>query len=55
MVSWLARDHESVESLLLDWERQADEGVYQPGIRPDFNAVRRLLKLMPRMSSDVPS
>jgi hypothetical protein len=46
---------EIVESLLLDWERRADEGVYQPGIRPDFNAVRKLLKLMPRMSSDVPS
>jgi hypothetical protein len=35
---------EIVESLLLDWERQADEGVYQPGIRPDFNAVRKLLR-----------
>lgn len=38
---------EIVESLLLDWERRADEGVYQPGIRPDFNAVRNLLKLTP--------
>jgi hypothetical protein len=46
---------EIVESLLLDWERRADEGAYQPGIRPDFNAVRKLLKLMPRMSSDVSS
>jgi SEC-C motif len=46
---------EIVESLLLDSERRADEGVYQPGIRPDFNSVRKLLKLMPRMSSDVPS
>jgi hypothetical protein len=25
---------EIVESLLLDWERRADEGVHQPGIRP---------------------
>ena len=46
---------EIVESLLLDWERQADEGAYQPGIRPDFNAVRKLLRLMPTMASDVPS
>jgi hypothetical protein len=38
---------EIVEALLLDWERRADEGVYQPGIRPDFNAVRKLLKLAP--------
>jgi hypothetical protein len=38
---------EIVEALLLDWERRADEGVYQPGLRPDFNAVRRLLKLIP--------
>lgn len=41
---------EIVESLLLDWERRADEGAYQPGIRPDFNAVRKLLKLIPTMS-----
>lgn len=41
---------EIVESLLLDWERRADEGVYQPGIRPDFSAVRKLLKLMPTTS-----
>ena len=38
---------EIVESLLLDWERHAEEGAYQPGIRPDFNAVRRLLNLGP--------
>ncbi len=38
---------EIVESLLLDWERRAEDGVYQPGIRPDFNAVRRLLNLTP--------
>jgi len=36
---------EIVESLLLDWERRADGGGYQAGIRPDFNAVRRLLNL----------
>ncbi len=36
---------EIVEALLLDWERGADDGVYQAGIRPDFNAVRRLLNL----------
>jgi hypothetical protein len=36
---------EIVESLLLDWERRADEGGYQAGIRPDFNAVRKLLNL----------
>jgi hypothetical protein len=41
---------EIVESLLLDWERRADDGVYQPGIRPDFNAVRKLLKLTPTTS-----
>jgi hypothetical protein len=37
---------ETVESLLLDWERRADEGAYPAGIRPDFNAVRKLLALM---------
>jgi Protein of unknown function (DUF2384) len=31
---------EIVESLLLDWERR---GAYQAGIRPDFDAVRKLL------------
>jgi hypothetical protein len=36
---------EIVESLLLDWERRADDSAYQAGIRPDFNAVRRLLNL----------
>jgi membrane-associated HD superfamily phosphohydrolase len=41
---------EIVESLLLDWERRADAGAYQPGIRPDFNAVRRLLSLTPTAS-----
>ena len=41
---------EIVESLLLDWERRTDEGAYQPGIRPDFDAVRKLLKLTPAAS-----
>ncbi len=37
---------EVVESLLLDWERR---GPYQAGIRPDFNAVRKLLNLPPTL------
>lgn len=37
---------EIVESLLLDWERRADDGMYQAGIRPDFYAIRRLLNLV---------
>jgi SEC-C motif len=37
---------EVVESLLLDWERS---GPYQAGIRPDFNAVRKLLNLPPEL------
>jgi hypothetical protein len=41
---------EIVESLLLDWERRADEGAYQAGIRPDFDAVRKLLNLAPSAS-----
>jgi hypothetical protein len=41
---------EIVESLLLDWERHTDEGAQQPGIRPDFNAVRKLLSLAPAAS-----
>jgi Antitoxin Xre/MbcA/ParS C-terminal toxin-binding domain len=36
---------EIVESLLLDWERRADEDAYQAGIRPDLNAVRKLLNI----------
>lgn len=36
---------EIVEALLLDWERRAKDGLYQAGIRPDFNAIRKLLKL----------
>ncbi len=38
---------EIVEALLLDWERRTEEGIYQPGIRPDFNAVRKVLNLGP--------
>jgi SEC-C motif/Protein of unknown function (DUF2384) len=45
---------EVVESLLLDWERRADDGLYQPGIRPDFNTVRKLLNLTPAASSSSP-
>jgi len=45
---------EIVESLLLDWERHANEGAYQQGIRPDFNAVRKLLNLTPAASSRSP-
>jgi hypothetical protein len=37
---------EIVESLLRDWERD-DRGVYPGDIRPDYNAVRRLLDLAP--------
>ena len=36
---------EIVESLLLDWEHRTAESAYQPGIRPDFDAVRKLLNL----------
>jgi SEC-C motif/Protein of unknown function (DUF2384) len=39
---------EIVESLLLDWERRTDESTYQSGIRPDFEAVRKLLNLPPQ-------
>ncbi len=38
---------EIVESLLLDWERRADEGAYQAGLHPDFGAIRKLLSLTP--------
>jgi len=44
---------EIVESLLLDWERRADQGAYQAGIRPDFEAVRKLLNL-PLQRPDAP-
>ncbi len=36
---------EIVESLLVQWERSADEGVYQQGIQPDIGALRRILNL----------
>ena len=36
---------EIVESLLLDWERRTADGLYQAGLGPDFNAVRKLLNL----------
>jgi hypothetical protein len=36
---------EIVESLLLAWERRGEEGVCAGDIRPDINAVRRLLNL----------
>lgn len=38
---------EIVESLLRDWERGGEKGVYPGDVRPDINAVRRLLKLDP--------
>lgn len=36
---------EIVESLLLGWERHAEEGTYCQGLRPDIGALRRILKL----------
>jgi len=41
---------EIVEALLLEWERHADEGRFPCGIRPDVNAVRKLLNLPPPQS-----
>ncbi len=41
---------EIVESLLVQWEREADEGVYAHGIRPDIGALRRILNLSPPTS-----
>ncbi len=38
---------EIVESLLLEWERRGEQGVYPGDIRPDINAVRKLLNLSP--------
>lgn len=38
---------EIVESLLLGWERHAEEGTYYQGMRPDIGALRRMLKLPP--------
>ncbi len=42
-----ADGREIVESLLLDWERRGEGGVYPGDIRPDINAVRKLLNLSP--------
>ncbi len=36
---------EIVESLLVQWERHAEEGSYNQGILPDIGALRRILKL----------
>jgi hypothetical protein len=36
---------EIVESLLLDWERHAERGFSSPDIRPDIQAIRKLLDL----------
>ena len=41
---------EIVESLLVQWERRADEGVYPHEIRPDIGALRRILNLPPPTS-----
>jgi hypothetical protein len=36
---------EIVESLLLDWERRAENGFSAPDIRPDIQSIRKLLDL----------
>lgn len=36
---------EIVESLLVQWERHEEEGLYNQGIRPDIGALRRILNL----------
>jgi hypothetical protein len=42
---------EMVEALLLQWERQDEQGVVSPNqICPDIGALRRLLNLAPRSS-----
>jgi hypothetical protein len=41
---------EIVEGLLLEWERGADDGCFPGGLRPDVNAVRKLLHLSPPAS-----
>jgi hypothetical protein len=38
---------EIVESLLLEWERRAEDGFFSSNIHPDFEAVRKLLDLGP--------
>jgi len=40
---------EIVESLLLQWERHVEDGVFHQGVVPDLGALRRILKL-PRCS-----
>jgi hypothetical protein len=47
-----ADGREIVEALVLQWERQAHEGMYQEGIRPDVGALRRILKLPSREPND---
>ena len=42
---------EIVESLLLDWERHAENGFSAPDIRPDIQAIRKLLDLASPSSS----
>ena len=36
---------EIVESLLLEWERRAEDGLFPSSIQPDIQAVRKLLNL----------
>ena len=36
---------EIVESLLVQWERHGEEGLYQQGIRPDISRLRKILNL----------
>jgi len=38
---------EIVESLLLEWERRAEDGFFSSNVQPDFQAVRKLLDLGP--------
>lgn len=38
---------EIVEALLLEFERGSERGIYPGAIHPDYNAVRRLLNLIP--------
>lgn len=43
---------EIVESIVIEWERGAKDGVYQPGTEPDFGRLRALLKLGPPLTID---
>ncbi len=36
---------EIVESLLVQWERNAEDGLYSQGIRPDIARLRKILNL----------